>query len=436
MPEKLRKDLMNPENKRIVFINPTFSTAQEAGMKGMSKEGVADTKIRQRMHANHLGEVSREIYTQFLYRIKNEFRNKETYLGLFAPLKYIISNNDQKFRDNIFYCTFNRGFVFSSAHFHGTSKSSHFPVSFILWNIHKEKKLEKQPIILDTFNNDIIKFGAKCPVLEHRDQFLNKWIKRPPATIKFPPFGSAITIKTKNTDCRDRIAENFLASLMCKGNECQNQQYTAFLSGPYVSAGAFSVTPENFEQAMVVFAARRIPENTWLNHVDQLMQPNRKLSRRFIVDCAVWSLFDSKNQTTSLKNVKYEGKTYQIHNHFFPFKINEIKKWKITDNDIKLTLFSAQNSYVADWLAEQTLSSSAKVVLEKSREIYRLYFSNLNELRTPKFKIETYDAGWWQIRQALQDAGFGGEERIKLKQLHDQLREKLLPQLSGYGIIG
>ncbi|MDR2346776.1 MAG: hypothetical protein LBE18_11980 [Planctomycetaceae bacterium] len=435
MPEKLRNDLNNPKLKWIVLINPPFATAQEAGLKGKSKCGVSDTNIRQRMHAENLGEVSREVYAQFLYRIKYEFSNKKTYLGLFAPLKYIISNNDQKFRDNVFYCTFNKGFTFSSANFHGTSKSSSFPVSFIVWNINKEKKLENQSISLDVFNESVEKIDVKYLALEHRNRFLSKWIERPPATIKFPPFGSAITIKAQNVDRRDRIAINFLASLMCKGNECQNQQYTAFLSGPYVSAGALSVTPENFEQAMVVFAARCIPANTWLNHVDQFQQPNRKLSQQFIVDCAIWSLFDSKNQTAALRNVKYEGKVYQIENHFFPFSVSELKSWIINDKDIKTTLRGTKNSFVADWILKKQISPTAKNVIDTAKKVYGFYFANIHRLRTPKFKIETYDAGWWQIRQSLQDVKLGADELADLKLCHDKLKEKLLKQLKIYGII-
>jgi hypothetical protein len=188
---------------------------------------------------------------------------------------------------------------------------------------------------------------------------------------------------------------------------------------------------------MVVHAARRIPKAAWLNVRDQFMQPNRELSKEFITDCTVWSLFSNSNHTAALKNIKYEKNTYQIHNHFFPFKTDDVKKWNIEDTDIKLTLLSAENTFVADWLSKQKLSPEAKAVLNQAKKIYRLYFANLNQLRTKKFKIETYDAGWWQIRQALQesDISLGKPEFTELKKRHDELKKKLLPQLKDYGII-
>ena len=199
---------------------------------------------------------------------------------------------------------------------------------------------------------------------------------------------------------------------MCPGNELQNQQQTAFLSGPQASAGALSVTPENFEQAVVVFAARRIPNDTWISHVDQLMKPNRELSPEFIGDCAVWSLFDSKNQTVSLGDVVYQGQVYQIVNHFFPFA--------------NASNASASNTFVANWLSRRTLSAESQAVLDSAKEIYRLYFSNF---------AEPPGAGWYQIQKALRAATLGIDLLAELKQRHERLKDKMLPLLCDYGIL-
>ncbi|CAF3310622.1 unnamed protein product [Rotaria socialis] len=321
LPEKLRNDLNNPKLKWIILINPPFATAQTAGTHhGDSKEGVADTKVRKVMHHNDLGKVSRELFSQFIYRIKKEFFNKIADLGLFSKIKYINSNNDFKLREKVFDFTFERGFVFSSANFSGTSKSNQFPVGFLIWDLLNLKKLENQKLQVDVFNENVEKIGVKKLVVDDKKTHLSKWIKRPAAKIKFPPFSSGISIKSNNLDTRDRISEGFLASFMCAGNNFQCQNQTCFLSGPSVSVGAMSVTAENFEQAMVVHAVRRIPKATWLNDRDQFLQPNKKLEQDFINDCVVWSLFANSNNTVAMKNVLYEKETYQIKNHFFHLK--------------------------------------------------------------------------------------------------------------------
>lgn len=436
LPQKIRDDLANPAIKWIILINPPFATAQKAGTNhGDSKEGVADTRLRKQMHTAGLGEVSRELFSQFLYRIKYEFADKDTHLALFSTLKYINATNDQKMRDTIFQFTFENGFVFSSANFDGTKKNNAFPVGCLIWNLSKPCKIEDQRIVLDVFDEKFLKIGTKPVSSSHRSGFLSKWIKRPSATIKFPPFGSAILVKGDNMDRRDRIAEDFLASLMCCGNDFQHQNMTAFFSGPYVSAGALSVTPANFEQAMVVHAARRIPKATWLNDRDQFMKPQRGLSDEFIADCTVWSLFSTSNQTAALRNVCYEGETYQVHNHLFPFRVAEVKMWELTDRDISLMLVKEEDRFAAQWLAKRALSTEAQAVLDEGRKVYQLFFASMNQIRTPQFKIETYDAGLWQIKQALADVSLGAKDLKSLKTVHDHLKAKLLPQIKEAGII-
>jgi hypothetical protein len=436
LPQKLRNDLNNPKIKWIILINPPFATAQTAGTEmGTSKEGVADTKVRKEMHKNDLGEVSRELSMQFIYRIKKEFEQSETYFGLFYKIKHLNSNNDQKLRDTIFKFKYEKGFVFSSANFSGTSKASPFPVAFMIWNLNKEINLEKQKIIIDVFNENVEKTGTKKITIHEKTKHLSKWIKRPPANIKFPPFGSALGLKTKNLDKRDRISVGFLGSLMCKGNDFQNQNYTALLSGPYVSAGAMSITADNFEKAMIVHAVRRIPKATWLNDRDQFLQPSKKLPQSFITDCVVWSLFANSNNTVAMKDVLYEKEIYQIKNHFFPFAVSEIKKWNITDSDIATSLVMANDSFVCTYIENNKLTLEAQQVLEEAKQIYQYFFAHLNQMRTQKFKVETYDAGFYQIKNCLKDVDLYKKELEMFQLTLNKLKDKILPDLYEYGFI-
>jgi hypothetical protein len=435
LPEGIRKDLQNPHIQWIILINPPFATSQTAGFSGESKKDVSDTMLRKLMHKQDLGEVSRELFAQFLYRIKQEFKDKTAHLGLFSTLKYINANNDQKLRDSVFQFVFENGFVFSSANFSGTSKASQFPIGFLIWNLKQSQKIEKQKIVVDVFNSEVEKTAQKEIASLHRENFLSKWINRPTADIVFPPLGGAITLKEANKDIRDRIAKGFLASLMCKGNDLQNQNFTALLSAPYASAGALSVVPENFDKAMLIHAIRRLPKADWLNDRDQYMQPKTMPSKDFVQDCTVWNLYSTSNQTVAMQNVKYKKENYQVENHFFPFLKSEVKLWKITDSDIMLTLTAGEDRYVAKWLQSKVFSEEARAVLEAGRAVWAFYFANLNQLNTTKFKISTWDAGWWQVRNALTDQDLGLDLLETLKQKHQALKAKLLPDVYGYGFL-
>ena len=435
LPQKLKNDLNNPNIKWIILINPPFATSQTAGTSGRSKKDASNTQLREVMHQKNLGEVSRELFSQFIFRINKEFESKQAFLCMYSKLKYLNANNDQLLRDDIFNYKYEKGFMFSVEHFHGTKGK--FPVGFLVWNLYNKLKLDKQKIVLDIFEEPELKTGKKIVLKENRIKFLSKWINRPKGIKIFPPFKSGITVAIKtNKDVRDRISDKFLACLMCKGNDMQNQNYTALLSGPYVSAGALSIVPENFEKSMVVHAVRRIPKATWINDRDQFLQPNTALAQEFIVDCAVWNLFANSNQTVAMGDVLYNDNKYQIHNHFFPFLINEIKNWQITDSDIALTITNSEDRFVAQWIAKQQLSAEALLVIASAKAVYQLYYLQLNQLRTNKYKIQTWDAGWWQIRNVLTDANLAEDLLTELKNAHNNLRDKILPQIYEYGFLG
>ena len=437
LPQGLRDELQNPNLRWIVLINPPFATAQKGGATGANKADVSMTRVRQVMHARNLGETSRELFAQFLFRIRREFAGRAAWLGLFSKLKYVNATNDQRLRDAVFRYEFRRGFIFSSVNFDGTSRSSQFPVGFLLWNLARSVALEAQTIEVDVFDTAVQKTGRKRLPSDHRDRFLSKWIDRPRTSAVFPPFSSAITIKDKGPDVRDRISAEFLGSLMCKGNELLNQNATALFSGPSASAGGHSITHANFEQAMVVHAVRRLPKAEWHNDRDQFVQPaSEPLPGEFIADCVVWSLYANSNNTAALRDVAYEGRIWQVPNHFFPLLAGALRRWTVADGDISLQLARAEERFVAHWLAAQDLSAEARAVVTRAETVWRCYFENLNRLRLPKFRIATWDAGWWQARSALADASLGAAEMAALKQAHDELKAKLLPQLATLGFIG
>ena len=434
MPQKLIDDLKNPNLKWIIFINPPYATASnfERTKNRKDKNNVSMTKIRNLMNDDKLGEVSRELSAQFLYRISIEFENHQSWIGIFSKIGYIQANNDQRMRDKFFDYKFEGGFVFSSKNFNGCKGK--FPIGFLIWNMFKHLPLNKQKISLDVYNSNIEKVAFKT--ISSRDKLLNKWIKRPVCSKKFPPLSSALNVAAQNKDRRDRISEGFLSSLMCGSNDFEHQIYTALLSAPYVSAGAMSITADNFEKAMIVHMVRRLPKATWLNDRDQFMQPTKELTREFINDTVVWSLFSNSNNTTAMSNVDYEGNIYQIKNNFYPFKVEEIANWNCSDSEMKQKIYMSamhkDNRFVADWLTNQTLSAEAAKVINTAKIIYKRFYEVLNQLDCKKYKIDTYDAGWYQIRNSLKDAGFSVEE---IQQPMKELGEKLLPQIYEFGFL-
>lgn len=405
MPKQLENDLKNPDITWIILINPPFATSQDKSNASSGKAGVSDTVIRKKMHLKefNLGETSRELFAQFLFRIHHEFKHKKAYLCLFSKLKYINANNDQRLRDKIFHYHFERGFMFDSRAFNGVTGK--FPVGCLIWNLAMQENLNEQNIILDVWDRSTppVKVAQKrIPSIE-RSTFLNKWVERPDATIEFPPFSSAINVNANKKDIRDRIAKGFICSMCSPGNDVQHTNYVALFSGPYGSAGAWSVTPDNFEHSMVIFAVKKSTKQYWYNDRDQFMQPNCELPQDFVNDCVVYSLFHSANQTVSLQHVKYKGKEYNIPNHLFPFLITEVKKWKCSDPDITSGISADSDRFATLWLQNKTLTQEAQQVIDAAREMYKEFYEKSALLNTNKYKVGAWDAGLYQIKACLTD---------------------------------
>lgn len=113
--------------------------------------------------------------------------------------------------------------------------------------------------------------------------------------------------------------------------------------------------------------------------------------------------------------------------------MDEIRRWEC--RDMELMLLARSDRFVATWLSDKVLSPLSQAVIAAGKEVYKVYFAHYHELNTPKWKISTWDAGWYQIRNALSEAGLGNAELKVLKIAHKELEENILPKIYDYGFL-
>ncbi|MEQ9062789.1 MAG: hypothetical protein RIE58_01340 [Vicingaceae bacterium] len=434
LPQKLRDELADESLTWLIFINPPFATAQVGGAKGEDKKGVSKTKIEIQMTNDKIGHAKRELFAQFMYRIGKEMP-KKSYLGMFSKLKYLNAPDSIDFRDNYFNYKFEKGFIFKSTTFQGVKGK--YPIGFLLWNLKKVRGNDEKVVSLDICNDDSKVIGIKHLSLINKIEVLNNWFERPPNSDEYilPPLSNGITIKDGNVDKRHRARPDFLASICSNGNDFQHAKYVVILSSPNASAGAFTVNSKNFEKSLVLHAVKKIPQQNWLNDRNQFLTPRENLTQEFIFDCVIWSLFSSSNETTSLKNVEYQDRLFQIKNNFFPFSIELLKMWEIKDPNFKLQLGNDEDRFVAKWLKGKKLSIKATEVIHAGKEVYKTFYANLNILNTREFKIDNWDAGWYQIRRCLTDQNICDDLLLDLRYKHQALGDKILPKIEEFGFL-
>ena len=72
------------------------------------------------------------------------------------------------------------------------------------------------------------------------------------------------------------------------------------------------------------------------------------------------------------------------------------------------------------------MDAASVQLMDLARDVYKTFFSNFKDLPTAKYKIEHWDAGWWQIKKCITEAGL---EQARIEEI-DKLRNKLGAEIS------
>lgn len=166
MPAGLQADLENPDIRWIILLNPPCQESPDKGSDTVPDTGIGSgkriwrttTKIQECMIGEGLGKASRELLSQFLYRIHREFAGKTAYLGLLSRLNYLTAAHNEGIRSRIFSYQYEKGFLFSSMNFPGCCHK--FPYGFLVWNLKNQLPLEEQMILADVYNREVEKIDT------------------------------------------------------------------------------------------------------------------------------------------------------------------------------------------------------------------------------------------------------------------------------------
>jgi predicted GNAT family acetyltransferase len=264
------------------------------------------------------------------------------------------------------------------------------------------------------------KIGQKVLRVFPESKALNKWFDRPACTESQLPMKGALSIYDGIDPLRQN-AKGSIGYIKAPGNDVINISGTFCTSSVNGNGHGYSVIADNFNKALITWAVRQIIQPSWTNDRDQFAQPNiDPLPDEFISNCVVWCLFHGSNQTSSLKDVKYDGKTYQVRNEFFPYLLSEMSKWT-TPMDLSGQFRTAKDTFVAGWLKGRGLSTEAQALLDAGRKVYQVFYKEWNNLNHRKFKIDNWDCGLVELT-ALKDA-------------HMKLTLKLRPKVYEYGFL-
>ena len=444
--EKLPKGLIKAfeENKPILFFNnPPYATAGIRNEK--SKEGVAKTKVNSQMLKDNIGACSQNLYAQFLYRIiqiKKMYNLTNCHIALFSPSLFLSGSSYKKFR-SIFLNEFEykNAFLMCASEF--ADCANNWGINFTFWNngITNDKENFKMNVVTKGENGEIEIIQNKVIYNIDSTKSASEWAKeliKKYKTFEDVNLKSALTIRDKNSRGRNFI--NNLGYFYNDSNNIdKNAMSVSLFSTSFGNGNGHGISKDNFIHCTSLFSARKLIEANWINSKDEYLAPNEQHEKwqEFVNDSIVYSLFNSSSNQSSLRNITYKGKQYDIKNEFFFMSKKEIEELS-EKNNLDYTYQDAHTMserYVYTILKGIELSKEARNVLDKAIELthktfkYRLLFNDEH----PEYQILNADCGWYQLRALIKE--YIPNELKEFQKLYKDLSDKMRPMVYELGFL-
>ena len=439
------------QNKPIVFfINPPYGRNGGDGKLSGTSESVCFTEIRKQMNALKMNADN--IQHQFMYRITKivqKYHLTNAYFALFSKPVWMTGQRQRNLL-NYFASVFSLedAYLFQASHFADVSGA--WGISLTLWksSLHTEtphltEYNFKLIDVLDDGNVDVIGnhtlYNTQGKITG--SDWVGECLKKV-KTYDYPNLSSGIVVSERVT--KGKWCDNAFGYMFNHCNSVyKNAQEVLLLSSAFSSGMGVQLVKENFTRCTALFTARKLIENTWINHADEYLAPNEGHTdyKRFEADSIVYSLFENKSNQTSMRQITYKGKIYDIPNEFF---------WMSKDTMMDLAnehhddfMFNdartSKERYVSALLqkpeVQQHLSDTAKQLLSMATEmtVKSMKYRTLFESDHPDYHIHTWDAGYYQLKNLWKE--YLPEEFKRFRELFKQFGNELRPLVYSLGFL-
>ena len=457
----LRQNLgIKGEPKKLLFyINPPYKTSKNNTVnKGedddTSSAGVAKNEINSIAVAEGYGLASRQLYTLFLFRIIRiaDLFGNSTDIGWFTQSDFLSTCGYEKMRKSFYNrAKYIDGFLLRGNEFQGVSKD--VAISFTLFKLRSTEKTSRITLkIYENKNNSIEYIGEKIISPVEQDQLFNKKIRTDQKNewnqskknnsssddIELVSLKQALNIRDDAP--LKKYPSNCIGGFQCNANAVNyNDQFVALYSAPFHGAANLIVTKNNIMDVVQLFTARRLIQGnkkTWYNWKDEYQTPNKSDERyvQFENDSIVYQLFESKQQQSQIRNIDYNGRTWNIKNEFFWLSERTIENWANCKDVCNNSVIDDIDKFYGDRfvykkLQDITLSPDAQAVLDKATEIVKKSFKYRDSFNKehPEYNINTWDAGWYQIKGLCKATPEMQQDMKEFDELYKKFGDRMRP---------
>ena len=442
LPQGL-KTAIDDSKQILILFNPPYGEAKGDSKEGKIETESTNTEIGKEMSTEKLGYSSRQLYTQFLYRVSKLSKNNNIHIAIFSNGLYKTSVNFTEFRKYFFEnFKFERGFIFPASHFSDVSNG--WGVDFSVWSAGNTVEKSFNMEVLDY--TDKFQFSNLNSIKQYNtDDKLSSsdWIRNKIKGVKLVKTIQLKTATVPHYSNVNNIAPNSLGYLLIKANKVKsNTQEVGLYSTATSNRGGVSLLENNFLDGISLFSARKLVVSNWVNVNDEYLAPqeNSEEYSLFKKDSIVYSLFNSHSQQSSLRQVEQKGQMWDVKNQFFWISKNEMTGLANQNNYTELYNDARTDSdrYVYNLLfGEQRiydqLSNEAKDVLDCGTNLVRLSFGMRRNFADDTNHLNSWDAGYAQLKLLWKE--YYPEQFKEFRDKYKVLEEKMRPMVYELGFL-
>jgi len=269
---------------------------------------------------------------------------------------------------------------------------------------------------------------------------LNKWYDEKGVTIEYPGTTNGLNIVQKHTS---NFIKNGIGWFYADSNTVEKNPTNVSLFTTAFSHGqGKTITKNNFYKVIVSFCSRKSIKSDWVNMKDEYLVPNQEHGQfeQFKYDSLVYSLFHIHSFQTSLRQVEYKDKLWDIKNEFFWMSKDRMKELAdengydnlhrdartSSDRHVYNLLFGEERIY-------DKLSDDAKAVLNKATELVEQSMTLRQVMADDHNHLDSWDAGYAQLKLVWKE--YFEEDFKELRQLYKNLEDRMCPLVYELGFL-
>ena len=290
---------------------------------------------------------------------------------------------------------------------------------------------------------EVVKTSVKS--LYNTDNVLpaSKWVREPLKGMKThdaPQMTSALSYKQTGGGS---VVNGYLGYMINNSNNIYKSGTGVSIgSSTFAMAHGLSVHSSNFFRCVSLFSVRKIVKSDWVNQKDEYLAPNEEHEHfeQFKYDSLVYSLFHSGSNQSSLRQVEYKDKLWDIKNEFFWMSADRMKE--LADENGYDELYNdartASDRYVYKLLFGEEriydkLSDDAKEVLDKATEMVENSIQMRQMMANDENHLNSWDAGYAQLKLVWKE--YFPEDFKEFRELYKSLENRMRPLVYELGFL-